>query len=427
MWLCHHRLMRNISLTTYFSQLQNHLLDIVRIHGDKLIITMVIAIIAMAIGALLAHFLAKTAQGRKREYVYHFIAPLVSPLLLIAAMAGVYGYAQSENLDITPYFFGLKLAFSWFMIRFVYRISSKQEAGWIITFLILPLMILLVLGLLEDFTTVLDGIAISFGEQRVTALMVFKGLATIIILFWLSGKLMREMNKRISHITRIHISHRTLISKLVQIFLYFVVFVIAMQIIGIDLTALSVFGGALGVGIGFGLQKIASNFISGIILLLERSIQVDDLVELSDGTIGFIKKTGARYTLMETFDCKEILIPNEEFITQRTTSWTHSNKLGRIEVEIGVAYHSDLDLVRKIMLEEAAKHPRSAKNSPPKCILNSFGDSAINFTLFFYVEDVKEGRLEARSEVMMAVWKSFKQQGIEIPFPQRVVHYAKDA
>lgn len=419
--------MSDFSLTPYIHLLQSLWDEALLKHGNLLLAALLIAIVAIAVGGMLARRIQKKSAQRNKGAIYNFLASLIAPIFLVVAMAGVYGYAHATQHDQALYLFALRLAFAWFVVRLILGLSSKQEAGWIISFIVLPFVILSILGILGDIGAILNELGLQIGDQRITALMVVKGLSAIIILLWLTGKLQNLINQRIANITSIHISHRTLISKLVQISLYFVVFIIALQVVGVDLTALSVFGGALGVGIGFGLQKIASNFISGIILLMERSIQVGDLVELDDGTMGFIRKTGARYTLMETHDYREILIPNEEFIIQRTVSWTHSNKLARVEINIGVAYDSDLDLVQKIMLEETSKHPRCMKDPSPFCFLDKFGDSAINFTIYFYVSNVEEGRLEPRSDVMLAIWRRFKQEGVEIPFPQRVIHYANSA
>jgi small-conductance mechanosensitive channel len=200
-----------------------------------------------------------------------------------------------------------------------------------------------------------------------------------------------------------------------------------LDFVGIDLTTLTVFSGAVGIGLGFGLQKIASNFISGLILLMEKSIEEGDLIELADGTFGFVRRASARYTLVETFDSKEILVPNEDLITSRVVNWTFSNSSARVELEIGVSYHSDIELARDLILQAAAEHPRCAVTPEPACFLRTFGDSSVNFTLHFWVDDVTEGRWHPHSEVMFEVWRKFKDSGIEIPFPQRDLHIRSDA
>ena len=203
---------------------------------------------------------------------------------------------------------------------------------------------------------------------------------------------------------------------------YFLAFLFALGVLGIDLTALTVFSGAVGIGVGFGLQKIASNFISGIILLFEKSVEEGDLVELSDGIAGFVRETGARYTLIETFEGHEVMVPNEDFITNRVTNWTFSNSRGRIDINIGVSYGSDLDKVATLLVEAANGHPRCSQSPAAECFLVDFGDNSVNFTLYFWVDDVIEGRKRPRSDVLFAIWRKFKENDIEIPFPQRDLH-----
>ena len=182
------------------------------------------------------------------------------------------------------------------------------------------------------------------------------------------------------------------------------------------------FSGALGIGIGFGLQKITSNFISGIIILFEKTVQNDDLIELNDGTLGFLRNTGSRASLIETYDGKEVMVPNEDLITSKVINYTHSDTDSRIEITIGVSYSSDLNLVKKLILEAALEHPRTLKDPQPNCFLREFADSSVNFLLHFWIGDVDEGRFGPQSEVMFDIWNKFKENNIEIPFPQRDIH-----
>jgi len=215
---------------------------------------------------------------------------------------------------------------------------------------------------------------------------------------------------------------KALFSKLVQIVLYSISFLTILDLIGVDLTAFTIFGGAAGIGIGFGLQKTASNFISGLILLFEKTIETGNLLELSDGTMGFVKRTSARYTLIETFDSKEMIVPNEDLMTTKVINHTYSNKTGRIDVEVGVSYKSDVHLVKKIILEAAENYHGTITQPPPQCFLQGFSDSSVNFVLHFWIGDVTKGRFLPRSEVMFSIWDKLKENGIEIPFPQRDLH-----
>jgi len=190
----------------------------------------------------------------------------------------------------------------------------------------------------------------------------------------------------------------------------------------IDLTTLKIFSGALGIGLGFGLQKIASNFISGIILLMEKSVEQDDLVEMGDGTTGFIRRSSARFTVIETFDGKEVMVPNEDFITNRVVNWTYSDTKGRIEIPIGVAYGSDIQKAHDLILEAATENPLCISDPAPFCYLRNFGDSSVDFILHLWIADVTGGRWKTQSQVMFEIWRKFKANEIEIPFPQRDLH-----
>ncbi|MBC6497185.1 MAG: mechanosensitive ion channel [Alphaproteobacteria bacterium GM7ARS4] len=267
-----------------------------------------------------------------------------------------------------------------------------------------------------------DTLSFNIGDARFSVYLVIKAVITVVMLFWLTGILSGFGEKRIKTIKGIKANNKALITKAFQIFVYFFGFMIGLDVLGIDVTALAIFSGAVGIGIGFGLQKITSNFISGLILLFEKSIEHDDLVELADGIHGFVRHTGARYTLLETFEGKEIMIPNEDFITNRVTNWTFSDTIGRLDITIGVSYESDIEKAMALLLEAAKEHPRCLDRPAPTCFLQEFGESAVNLLLFFWVADVTEGRLEPRSDVMLSIWKKFKDHDITIPYPQRALH-----
>ena len=267
-----------------------------------------------------------------------------------------------------------------------------------------------------------DSLSISIGEAKFSAYLIIQGILIIATLLWITGLLSDVAAKFIKKIPGINSNNRNLITKALQILIYFIAFQIGMNFLGIDLTALAVFSGALGIGIGFGLQKVTSNFISGIIILFEKTVQNDDLIELNDGTLGFLRNTGSRASLIETYDGKEVMVPNEDLITNRVINYTHSNKKARIKINIGVSYDCDLEIAQKLILEAAIEHPRTTKDPEALCFLEEFADSSVNFILLFWVNDVIEGRYGPRSEVLFSIWNKFKENNIEIPYPQRDVH-----
>lgn len=307
---------------------------------------------------------------------------------------------------------------------FIYLLKPR---AWVAKFLLLLLVGGFAALIYYDYLTPLqqfldqDKLAFQIGNFRVSLLLFAKMLLAFVVLFWVAGIFSEFGEKKIHNFHRISLRNRALFTKAFQVLVYFIAFLIALDILGLDLTGLTIFSGAIGLGIGIGLQKISSNFISGIIMLFERAVEEGDLVEFSDGTIGIVKRTNARFTLIETFESREILIPNEDFITDRVTNWTYSNQLGRVEIKLGVAYGSDLKLVQQILLEAAMGHPRCVHNPAPSCFLTEFADSSVNFILYFWIDGITTGRFGPKSDVLFAIWDAFEKHDITIPFPQRDV------
>ncbi len=301
---------------------------------------------------------------------------------------------------------------------------SGKTAKVLIFVALIALLAAGVLGYLDPVRAILEQerFTVKAGQYNITLYRAVMSLVALIIFFWIAAIVSEFGEKRIAKMQGMREGNKALMTKLFQILLYFIAFILALDIIGIDLTAFAVLGGALGIGLGFGLQKIAANFISGLILLFEKSLENGDLIELTDGTLGFIRHTGARYTLLETWDQKEVMVPNEELIINRVTNLTFSNSEGRVDLAIGVSYDSDLDKVHDIILEAATEEPRCMRNPEPQCYLRDFGDSSVNFLLYFWVGDVTQGRYRPQSNVMFSIWRKFKENGVVIPFPQRDLH-----
>lgn len=386
----------------------------------ELLYTFILPLLALLIGRLLNRLIDRSKGTSFFSSVLDWAGPLIAPLLAILFLMGA-GYslrAMELELFILP--FAWKLAVAWFAIQLVSLVSSRQGTGWMVVLVIVPITLLHLFDVWGPVTDSLSNVKFTLGDAKLNAYGVLQSIAALIILFWIAGFIVRATDGRMRRIRTMHVSNRTLVMKIFQIVLYFIVFLIGLQILGVSLTALSVLGGALGVGIGFGLQKIASNFISGIILLFEKSVAVDDLIELADGTTGFIRQNAARYTLIELFDGREVFIPNEEFITQRVTTLTHSSRRGRVEIPVGVAYGSNVAKVRELLIEAAKSSPKCLLDPAPNAFLTTFADSSLNFVLYFWVEDVIEGRLGPKHEVMEAILASFDAHGITIPFPHQV-------
>jgi small-conductance mechanosensitive channel len=261
------------------------------------------------------------------------------------------------------------------------------------------------------------------GTVRLSIYTVIKAFVILLAVFWLSGIISRKSKDLIKKSKTIKIGNKVIINKMIDMTMYFVVFFIILRVFGVDMTAFAVIGGAVGVGIGFGLQKIASNFISGIILLFEKSVEVGDLVESEDGKIfGTITHFSARYTLIETLDGKEIMVPNEDFITSKVINWTYNNSRGRVEIKVRISYDSDVKKAQELMIQAAIEHPRCLRYPTTECYVREFGEYSINITLFFWICNVIEGRLAPKSEIMISILDKFAENNIKIPLPQRDIY-----
>ena len=238
--------------------------------------------------------------------------------------------------------------------------------------------------------------------------------------------LARLVENRLMGITQMNLSLRLAVSKAARTVLLILAVLVALPEVGIDLTVLSVFGGALGVGIGFGLQKVASNYISGFIILLDRSVRIGDLITV-DNKYGEVSQINTRYTLLKALDGTETIIPNETLITQTVVNHSLSKPNVRIALPVQVSYDADLELAEALMLEAANGHIRvvhDEPDNPPRVFMKEFADNGILLELTVWIRDPSEGQNNLRSDINWAIWRRFKAAGIEIPFPQRVVHLA---
>jgi len=275
-----------------------------------------------------------------------------------------------------------------------------------------------ILGLLGATLDILDKAALTIGTVRLSLLLVAKAALLIAILLWAALALARLVSGRIEHIAGISPSVQTLTRNLLKIALVFLALLIGVNAVGIDLTAFTVLSGAIGVGLGFGLQKIVANFVSGIILLAERSIKPGDVIEVG-GAHGFVTSLGGRYTTLRARDGKEYLIPNETLITNQVVNWSYTSPFVRLDLSFGVAYGSDLRLVRRLAIE-AAKETKRVQSSPePVCHVTEFADNAINLLLRFWISDPSNGVVNIKGDLFLALWDRFVAHGIELPFPQR--------
>jgi small-conductance mechanosensitive channel len=291
----------------------------------------------------------------------------------------------------------------------------------------LPLLFLHWVDLLTPIINILEAMQVTLGNINISAYGVVRVLLFGSLLFWLGRISSTTGQELIRRQEKLDFRTKEVSAKLLEVTIFILFILLLLQIMGINLTALAVFGGALGVGLGLGLQAIASNFISGIIILLDRSISVDDYIELEDGRTGVVRELTLRSTTLETFDGKDIMVPNERFMTESFTNWTHKNKKQRYRVDFSVAYDTDIRKLVEIIKQTVASHEQviSGDDIPfeerPDCEISGFGESGVNMFVEFWMYGIDDGKNRVGGDLLLMIFEAMREHGFQIPFPQREV------
>ncbi len=354
-----------------------------------------------------------------RRFVLQFL-PLLLPLLAYALLAGGEQVTRSLFGSGAVIAFG-KRVFIFLAVRILVRdIFTAPLLKTIGKFALIPMAALYALGILDPAQAWMAETVVGVGDIQFSLLSIARAAIVGSILFWLGGWSATQGTGYVRAQEEMRPPTRELAAKSVEMLIYGITFLLFVNVLGIDLSALAILSGALGVGIGFGLQKIASNFISGIILLLEGQATVGDFVEMDGGEAGTIIKMGARATILETFDGKWIVVPNEDFITGRIVNWSDSGAGKRYEADFSVSYETDINKIPAIIEAAVAKHPAVlSEPEKPDCELRGFGDSGVNFCVEFWVKGLDDGKNKFSSDVLFLVWNALRDNNIEIPYPQR--------
>jgi len=315
----------------------------------------------------------------------------------------------------------VSLLTAWIVIRLTSGLVRDPAWARYIAVVAWSIAALSIVGLLDGAIAVLDGLSVTVGGIRVSALLIIKGVISLAVLLWAAVLLSGVLERRITQSPTMTPAAQVLFAKLLKIVLFTIAIVVALNSVGIDLTAFAVLGGAIGLGIGFGLQKIVSNLISGVIILLDKSIKPGDVIGLGD-TFGWIKSLGARYASVVTRDGTEWLIPNEDLITQQVVNWSYSNEAVRLKIPVGISYKSDPRKAIALCFEAAAETERVLEDPKTNVLLKGFGDSSVDIEIRIWIRDPQNGVSNVKSEVLLRVWDKFHENGVEIPFPQRDLH-----
>jgi small-conductance mechanosensitive channel len=311
------------------------------------------------------------------------------------------------------------LAFAWLIIRLVTSVIRNAFVVRVVSLAAWLVAALSILGQLGPAIDALDSVSIVLGGLRLTPLLLIKLGVFLLAALWLTNIASNFIEGRITQSGDLTPSIQVLLIKMIRLALMIFAVAAALSAVGINLSALAIFSGAAGVGIGFGLQKIVANFISGIILLADKSVKPGDLVTIGDSS-GRISAMKTRYISVAAGDGREFLIPNEDLVTQKVTNWTYTDKNTLVKVNFGTNYDADPRLVCRLAIDVAATAKRALKGKPPNCILTEFAEAGMKFSLTFWIAD-PDGMDNVKSEVMLLLWEAFKREGIRVPYPVREI------
>ena len=390
-----------------------------------------IALIVFLIATLLSHLIRNQLRSwmQTREAWPIWRTPLMAlfqnrlrSLLFIILIYIVISFMREITWPSRSYLLGVigQIAFIWYTIAILTSLISNSFARTAVSYVGWTWGTLSVLNLSGPIQTLLDSAAISLGETRISIWLIIQAFLTLVILFVGARFVSTTGADRIRKNKDISPSLQVLIIKFTQVVLYSAVLIIGLRTVGFDLTGLAFLSGAIGVGLGFGLQKVVSNLVSGVIILLDKSIKPGDVISLGD-TFGWIESLGARYVSVVTRDGREYLIPNEDLITGQVVNWSHSNNFVRLDLLFGTSYEDDPILVRELAIKAALTVDRVLKDRTPVCHIINFGDSSIDYMLRFWITDPAAGLTNIKGDVYLALWQTFAEHKVTIPFPRNEV------
>lgn len=416
---------------TQLNDLMEDALDFIEMHvlnipnlielAVVLISYLVARIASRSLHLVLERVLALAWMQKHSAQIGVIVTPLVMPLtwLVFAGMAHLVALQLSFPASILG--FAVSLLTAWVVIRLSLNFIVDPWWSRAVAVFIWSVAALDILGLLTPTLEFMDQLAINLGSFRLSLLLVAKGVVTMVVLLWLANAGARLVESRLKGVAQFTPAQKVLFGKLVRVVLITLAILIGINMVGIDLTALHVFSGALGLGIGIGLQKVVSNLLSGVILLMDRSVKPGDVVSIS-GTYGWINSIGARYVSVVTRDGIEHLIPNEVLISTPVENWSHSNRLVRQRLPIGIDYQSNVHKAIELAVRAAGEFDRVLKNPAPRCLLKGYGDNSLDLELRVWIEDAEKGVSNIKSEIYLRIMDLFAENDIAFPYPQRDIH-----
>ena len=407
------------------------------LHDESILWQVATIVVSVALATAFSYLIRPRlvhAGGTRLEFGLGSLRRLVLPLgALVLVFAGRWVLAHfMSNLSLLNIAVPLLTAMA--IIRFVVHLQRLVLAPGnllatferAIVWLVWLGSALYILGLAPDIIEFFDGIGFRFGDRRISLLLVAEAAVWVIVALLLALWIGRLLEDRVMSAQGMDMTLRVMVTKLVRATLVLLAVLIVLPVVGIDLTALSVFGGALGVGLGFGLQKVASNYISGFIILLDRSVTIGDLVTIEKHT-GKLTKMTARYVVVRSLDGTEAIIPNETVITSAVVNQSYTDRKVAVAMQVQVSYESDLELAMRLLGQIARRHSRVLADPEPAVLIKAFADSGIDLELAVWVDDPEHGKNNLRSEIYQEVWREFRANSIAIPYPQREVRLLENA
>lgn len=365
--------------------------------------------------------LAGAWANRYRYQAQQVLRPLLMPVAWLVLVGTAQFAALRFNMPAGILAIAASLLTAWVVIRLVLNFVADPWWAKAVAVSVWSYAALDIIGLLEPTLAFMDQLALHLGEFRLSLLGVAKALVALVVFLWIANWAAHMVEMRLRAISHFTPSQQVLFGKLARVLFITVAILVAMNAVGIDLTALAVFSGALGLGIGFGLQKVVANLISGVILLLDRSVKPGDVIAINQ-TYGWINTIGARYVSVITRDGIEHLIPNEQLISNPVENWSYTDRNVRQRLPIGVSYQADLKQAIALAVEASSGFDRVLMEPEPRCLVKGFGDNTVNLELRVWIQDAERGVSNIKSEIYLKIWDLYHEHGIEFAFPQRDIH-----
>ncbi|MBU2644958.1 mechanosensitive ion channel [bacterium] len=398
--------------------------------GDNLVqiaALLLIRLIGSLIGNPLKRFLTirLDQRGFQNALLLSFIRRLLKQLPLILSVILLWIAVQVfSEIGQTTFFMTLVLNLSaaWIVVQLAASVILDRHWSRMVGVIVWTIAALNIIGVFGSVSGFLGSTGFSIGQTKLSLSSVLQSIILAVVLLKTVNWLSNYFEQRLNSVPGLNSSTRLMLTKVTHVTMIMLVGLIVLNTVGIDFSSLAIFSGAIGVGVGFGLQKVVGNYISGLILLSDKSVKPGDVIQLADA-FGYVRFMGGRYVSVVTRDEKEYLIPNEDLITQQVINWSYSNNIVRQKVEFGTSYGADPHQVISLVLDSLKHVDRILDDPKPVCLLKGFGDSSVDFELRFWINDPQNGVSNVSSEVLLNIWDVFKKHHIEIPFPQRDLHF----